>query len=85
MQYIDFFLIFAVVIKKAVNMVKPRTEMEWRELHNNAICAILTGRTANPYYGDWSLDSIVSDAIYGADHLVQELKKREQKEIPPSP
>ena len=62
--------------------MKPRNEEEWNRLHDNAICAILTGRTANPYYGDWSLDSIVSDAIYGADHLVQELKKREQKEIP---
>ena len=60
--------------------MKPRNEEEWNRLHDNAICAILTGRTANPYYGDWSLDSIVSDAIYGADHLVQELKKREQKE-----
>lgn len=55
--------------------------MEWRELRNNAICAILTGRTANPYYGDWSLDSIVSDAISGADHLVEKLKKKEEKEI----
>ena len=87
MHCVDIFLIFAVVIKKTVNMVKPRTEMGWRELHNNAICAILTCRTANPYYGDWSIKSIISDAISGADTLVNELKKKEEKEIqsPPSP
>lgn len=65
--------------------MKPRNEEEWTRLQDNAICSILIGRTANPYYGDWSLDSIVSDAIYGADHLVQELKKKEQKEIPSPP
>ena len=66
--------------------MKPRTEEEWYRLHDNVICAILTGRTANPYYGDWSIDSITSDAIAGADHLVKEMKKREEEEIqsPPS-
>ena len=61
--------------------MKPRNEEEWNRLRDNAICSILIGRTSNPYYGDWSLDSIVSDAIYGADHLVKELKKREEKDI----
>ena len=65
--------------------MRPRNEEEWNRLRDNAICSILMGRTGNPYYGDWSLDSIVSDAIYGADHLVQELKKKEQKEIPSPP
>ena len=67
--------------------MRPRNEEEWNRLQDNAICAILTGRTANPYYGDWSIKSIISDAISGADTLVNELKKKEEKEVlfPPSP
>ena len=61
--------------------MKQRTEEEWNRLRDNAICSILIGRTSNPYYGDWSLDSIVSEAIYGADHLVKKLKEEEQTEI----
>ena len=76
---IDIFIIFAVDLN-ARNM-KPRTQEEWNRLQDNAISAILTGRTANPYYGDWSMESLISDAIVGADHLVKELKKREEKEI----
>ena len=65
--------------------MRPRTQEEWNRLQDNAISAILTGRTANPYYGDWSLDSIISDAIAGADHLIKEMKKKEQMEIPSPP
>ena len=62
--------------------MKPKNEEEWNRLRDNAICSILIGRTSNPYYGDWSLDSIVSDAIFGANHLVKKLKEEEQTEIP---
>jgi hypothetical protein len=65
--------------------MRPRNEEEWNRLRDNAICSILMGRTANPYYGDWSIKSIISDAISGADTLVNELKKKEEKEIPSPP
>lgn len=60
--------------------MKPRTEEEWRELHNRAICAILEGRCANSYYGEMSMNSLISEAIGGADDLVEKLKKREAEE-----
>ena len=78
--YIDIFIIFAVDLNASI--MRPRTPEEWNRLQDNAISAILTGRTANPYYGDWSIESLISDAIAGADHLIKELKKREEKEIP---
>lgn len=67
--------------------MKYRTEEEWRTLHDNALCGILSGRAANMYYDNWSIGSIISDALNVADHLVQELKKKEEKEIqsPPVP
>lgn len=74
------FIIFAVDYKTQINDMN-RTEEQWIRLYDNAICATLTGRTANPYYGDWSMESLISDAIAGADHLVKELKKREEKDI----
>ena len=75
------FIIFAVDYKTQINDMN-RTEEQWIRLYDNAICSILIGRTSNPYYGDWSLDSIVSDAIFGANHLVKKLKEEEQTEIP---
>jgi len=57
-----------------------RTEEAWRQLHENAICAILAGRCANDYFGEMSISSLVSEAIEGADCLVQKLKKREDQE-----
>ena len=56
--------------------MRPRTQEEWNRLQDIAISAILTGRTANPYYGDWSLESIISDALTGSDPLPNELKER---------
>ncbi len=61
--------------------MKQRTEEEWRTIHENAMLSILAGRTANDYWGEMSITSIVSDALQGADHLVKEMKKREEKEI----
>ena len=77
---IIIFIIFAVDYKTQINDMN-RTEEQWIRLYDNAICATLTGRTANPYYGDWSMESLISDAIAGADHLVKELKKREENDI----
>jgi hypothetical protein len=36
------------------------------------------GRCANNYYGDMSIDSLVDEALRGADLLVEELRKREK-------
>ena len=58
-------------------METKRTQEEWRILHESAVCAILSGRCANDYFGDYSIDSIVDEAIRGADLLIKELKERE--------
>jgi len=60
--------------------MKQRTEEEWRQLHENVICAILAGRCANSYYGEMSMNSLISEAIWGADDLVEKLKEREAEE-----
>lgn len=59
-------------------MEKKRTEEDWRKLHENVICAILNGRCANNYYGEMSIDSLVDEALRGADLLVEKLRKREE-------
>ena len=63
--------------------MKQRTEDEWRQLHENAICAILAGRCANPYFGEMSMNTLISEAIWSADDLVEKLRKREEKEATP--
>ena len=60
--------------------MKKRTDEEWRKLHENAICAILSGRHANDYFSNMSIENLVNEAIKGADYLLNELKKREDKE-----
>ena len=42
------------------------------------ICAIITGRCANSYFGDYSINTIIDEAISGADRLIKELKEREE-------
>ena len=61
-------------------MKKRTTEKEWTELHCRAICAILAGRCANSYYVEMSMNSLISEAIWGADDLVEKLKEREAEE-----
>ena len=61
-------------------MEEKRTQEDWRRLHESAVCAILSGRCANSYYGDMSMDSLVDEAIWGADELVEKLKKKEEEE-----
>ena len=58
-----------------------RTEDELKKLHNEAICSILNGRCANYAFDQWSMDSLVDDAIDGANSLLQKLKERD-KELP---
>ena len=62
-----------ILIQKSM---KKRTEEEWRKLHENAICAFISGRAAN--YAQMSYTQCVDEAIYGADYLLEELKKLEE-------
>lgn len=60
-------------------MEEKRTQEDWmRIIHQNAINAILAGRCANSYYGDMSMDSLVDEALMGADLLVEKLREREE-------
>ena len=57
-----------------------RTEQQWLALFDATVTSIIQGRCANSYFGDYSIDSIVSEAISGADFLVKQLKEREESE-----
>ena len=57
-----------------------RTEQQWTALYDAAVTSIIGGRCANSYFGDYSIDSIISEAIRGADLLIKELKEREVSE-----
>ena len=57
-----------------------RTEQQWTALFDAAVTSIIQGRCANSYFGDYSIDSIISEAISGADLLVTHLKEREETE-----
>lgn len=61
-------------------MDKKRTDEDWMRIHENAINAVLTGRCANEFYGNMSMNSLVDDAIWGADLLVEKLREREEKQ-----
>lgn len=55
------------------------TDEEYKRLHSDAICAILNGRCANYSYDEWSMESLVDDAIYGANILLKKLKEGDEK------
>ena len=57
-----------------------RTEQQWTALFDATVTSIIQGRCANSYFGDFLLDSIISEAISGADLLVKQLKEREETE-----
>lgn len=59
--------------------MKPRTEEEWRKLHENVICSVIAGRYANVQYSEWSESSMAYDAIRMADTLVERLKEEEME------
>ena len=52
--------------------------MNEQEIKIKAICAIITGRTSNPEYANISITTIVSEAIRGADILINKLCEQEQ-------
>jgi len=74
-------LVFIVIFaRKKLDMENfKRTDEEYKRLHSDAICSILNGRCANYSYDEWCMDSLVDDAIYGADTLVKKIKEREEK------
>lgn len=43
--------------------MEKRTEQEWRALFDAAVISIIGGRCANDYFGDFSINSIVDEAI----------------------
>ena len=59
-------------------METKRTQEEWRRLHESAVCAILSGRCANDYFGEMSMSTLVDEALMGADLLVERLREREE-------
>lgn len=60
--------------------MEKRTEQQWTALFDAAVTSIIGGRCANDYFGDFSINSIVDEAIRGADRLLKELKEREVSE-----
>jgi hypothetical protein len=60
-------------------MENKRTQEDWMRIHENDINAILTGRCANDYYGEMSIDSLVDEALRGADLLVEKFREREEE------
>ena len=61
-------------------MGTKRTEADWMRIHENAIYAILTGKCANEFLGNMSMNSLIDDAVWGADDLIKRLKEREDDE-----
>lgn len=76
---LDDFFRYYDVITNFQNMETKRTTDDWRKLYESVICAILSGRCANSYYGDMSMDSLVDEALMGADLLVERLREREDE------
>lgn len=60
--------------------MEKRNEQQWTALFDAAVTSIIGGRCANDYFGDYSIDSIVSEAISGVNLLVKQLKEREETE-----
>ena len=60
--------------------MEKRTEQQWTALFDATVTAIIGGRCSNDYFGDYSIETIISEAIRGADLLVKELKEREETE-----
>ena len=60
--------------------MEKRNEQQWTALFDAAVTSIIEGRCANSYFEDYSIDSIISEAIRGADLLIKELKERDVSE-----
>lgn len=60
--------------------MEKRTEQQWTALYDAAVTAIIGGRCANSFFGNYSIDTIVDEAIRGANLLIKELKAKEDVE-----
>ncbi len=60
-------------------MEHKRTQEDWLRLQESAVCAILNGRCANDHFGEMSMNSLVDEALTGADLLVEKLREREEE------
>lgn len=82
MHYVQcrmFFFVITVVITK-LRYMERRTEKEWTALYDSVVSAIIGGRCANSYFGDYCIDTIISEAVSGAGRLIKELKEQEETE-----
>ena len=61
--------------------MKKRTEEEWRKLHEDTAARCLASQFANFSYDNYSQESMVFVAVTTADTFIEELKKREEKEL----
>jgi hypothetical protein len=61
--------------------MKKRTEEEWRKLHEDTASRCLASQFANFSYDNYSQESMVFVAVTTADTFIEELKKREEKEL----
>jgi hypothetical protein len=61
--------------------MKKRTDEEWRKLHEDTAARCLASQFANFSYDNYSQESMVFVAVTTADTFIDELKKREEKEL----
>ena len=61
--------------------MKRTTEEEWKTLHQDTAARILAAQFGNFSYDNYSDESKVFVAVTAADTLIEELKKREEKEL----
>lgn len=61
--------------------MKKRTDEEWRKLHEDTAAQILAAQVSSFSYDSFSPDSMVFVAVTTADTFIEELKKREVKEL----
>lgn len=61
--------------------MKKRTDEEWRKLHEDTAAQIIAAQVANFSYDNYSQESMVFVAVTTADTFIEELKKREEKEL----
>lgn len=63
-------------------MKKRTTDEQWKKLHQDTAARILASQFANfSYYDNYSDESKVFVAVTTADTFIEELKKREEKEL----
>lgn len=62
-------------------MKKRTTDEQWKKLHQDTAARCLAAQFANFSYDNYSQESMVFVAVTTADTFIEELKKREEKEL----